>query len=105
MNEQASDTGRGEAAAAARELGAWLQALLIYIEPAGYAPARAPRDEAAAADYGCETRVVRDALIRCLQLLASPVTEDFELESADDPDLKHDSSTNALIRRYRAHRK
>ena len=24
-----------------------------------------------------------------------------ELESAADPDLKHDSSTNALIRRYR----
>ncbi|MFN8664861.1 MAG: glucose-6-phosphate isomerase [Thermomicrobiales bacterium] len=27
-----------------------------------------------------------------------------ELESADDPDLQHDSSTNALIRRYRANR-
>ena len=27
-----------------------------------------------------------------------------ELESKDDPDLHHDSSTNALIRRYRAHR-
>ncbi len=27
-----------------------------------------------------------------------------ELESADDPDLQHDSSTNALIRRYRTHR-
>jgi glucose-6-phosphate isomerase len=24
-----------------------------------------------------------------------------ELESSDDPDLQHDSSTNALIRRYR----
>ena len=24
-----------------------------------------------------------------------------ELESVDDPDLQHDSSTNALIRRYR----
>jgi glucose-6-phosphate isomerase len=28
-----------------------------------------------------------------------------ELESADEPALRHDSSTNALIRRYRAHRK
>jgi len=27
-----------------------------------------------------------------------------ELESADDPPLTHDSSTNALIRRYRAHK-
>lgn len=27
-----------------------------------------------------------------------------ELESADEPALRHDSSTNALIRRYRAHR-
>jgi glucose-6-phosphate isomerase len=27
-----------------------------------------------------------------------------ELESVDDSDLRHDSSTNALIRRYRAHR-
>ena len=27
-----------------------------------------------------------------------------ELESTDDSDLQHDSSTNALIRRYRAHR-
>ena len=27
-----------------------------------------------------------------------------ELESKDDPDLHHDSSTNALIQRYRAHR-
>jgi glucose-6-phosphate isomerase len=27
-----------------------------------------------------------------------------ELESKDDPDLNHDSSTNALIRRYRAMR-
>ena len=25
----------------------------------------------------------------------------FELESTDEPQLKHDSSTNALIRRYR----
>ena len=25
-----------------------------------------------------------------------------ELESAEEPDLQHDSSTNALIRRYRA---
>ena len=31
--------------------------------------------------------------------LAERVTP--ELESADDPQLKHDSSTNALIRRYR----
>jgi glucose-6-phosphate isomerase len=28
-----------------------------------------------------------------------------ELENADEPELKHDSSTNALIRRYRAHRR
>ncbi len=27
-----------------------------------------------------------------------------ELQSAEEPDLKHDSSTNSLIRRYRAHR-
>jgi glucose-6-phosphate isomerase len=27
-----------------------------------------------------------------------------ELESASEPDLQHDSSTNALIRRYRAMR-
>ena len=27
-----------------------------------------------------------------------------ELQSADEPDLQHDSSTNALIRRYRAMR-
>ena len=27
-----------------------------------------------------------------------------ELESVDEPDLRHDSSTNALIRRYRAMR-
>jgi len=27
-----------------------------------------------------------------------------ELESAVEPQLKHDSSTNALIRRYREHR-
>jgi glucose-6-phosphate isomerase len=27
-----------------------------------------------------------------------------ELQSADEPELEHDSSTNALIRRYRAHR-
>jgi len=28
-----------------------------------------------------------------------------ELESADEPELKHDSSTNALIRKYRAHKR
>ncbi len=28
-----------------------------------------------------------------------------ELESASEPDLKHDSSTNALIRRYRQRKK
>jgi glucose-6-phosphate isomerase len=27
-----------------------------------------------------------------------------ELKAASEPQLKHDSSTNALIRRYRAHR-
>jgi hypothetical protein len=74
LNEQAPHTGRGETAAAARELGTWLQALLTYVEPAGHA-ARVGRAEAAGDDYHCETRVVRDALIRCLQLLASPAEE------------------------------
>jgi glucose-6-phosphate isomerase len=27
-----------------------------------------------------------------------------QLQASDEPDLDHDSSTNALIRRYRAHR-
>ena len=27
-----------------------------------------------------------------------------ELQSSDEPELEHDSSTNALIRRYRANR-
>jgi glucose-6-phosphate isomerase len=33
------------------------------------------------------------------KVLAKRIAE--ELESADEPDLTHDSSTNALIRRYR----
>jgi hypothetical protein len=87
LNEQAPDTGRGEAATAARELGTWLHALLTYIEPAGHASARAGRAESSASDYGCETRVVRDALIRCLQLLASPAAEESFVASvlADGP--------------------
>ena len=36
------------------------------------------------------------------KVLASRIVP--ELTSAEDPDLRHDSSTNALIRRYRAHR-
>jgi len=37
------------------------------------------------------------------KVLASRIVP--ELMSAEDPDLRHDSSTNALIRRYRAHRR
>ena len=37
------------------------------------------------------------------KVLASRIVP--ELTSAEDPDLRHDSSTNALIRRYRAHRR
>lgn len=66
MNDQAHKTARGEQVSAARELGTWLRALLSFFEPA--------RDAAAppGGDYATETRVVRDVLIRCLQLIASP---------------------------------
>ena len=37
------------------------------------------------------------------KVLASRIVP--ELTSAEDPDLRHDPSTNALIRRYRAHRR
>ena len=85
LNEQSIHTGRGETAAAARELGMWLQALLTYFEPA--AGARVGRAGPAADDYHCETRVVRDAFIRCLQLLASPAAEEpfADTPEADGP--------------------
>jgi hypothetical protein len=72
LNEQAQHTARGETAPAARELGTWLHALLSYIEPSG----TLARADEAPHDYQCETRVVRDALIRCLQLLASTDAEE-----------------------------
>ena len=67
MTEQAHSIASGEHVTAARELGTWLQALLSFFEqhPAGE-PASPARD------FTPETRVVRDVLIRCLQLIASP---------------------------------
>lgn len=85
MSDQTHHTGQSEAAAATRELGTWLGALVSYLEPAGHGWFRAGRAETAATDYHCETRVVRDALIRCLQLLASPAPEEPFADS-DPPD-------------------
>ena len=72
MTEQAHKITRHENVTAARELGTWLRALSSFFEPASHPPGWAGQAEAEARDYACETRVVRDVLIRCLQLIASP---------------------------------
>ncbi|HWS56378.1 MAG TPA: hypothetical protein VN228_19725 [Pyrinomonadaceae bacterium] len=69
MNDQAHKPARGEGVSAARELGTWLRALLSFFEPTRLTPGE---PAAAAGDFTTETRVVRDVLIRCLQLIASP---------------------------------
>ena len=76
MNEQAHHTARGEGLPAARELGTWLHALLSYIEPPGPRPGSPDHPDASTRNYQCETRVVRDALFRCLQLIASHDAEE-----------------------------
>jgi hypothetical protein len=67
LTEQAHSIAGGEHVAATRELGTWLQALLSFFDPAHNPPGEMP-----ARDFSPETRVVRDVLIRCLQLIASP---------------------------------
>jgi hypothetical protein len=82
LTEQAHSIASGEHVTAARELGTWLQALLSFFaqHPAGE-PASPARD------FTPETRVARDVLIRCLQLIASPDADEsyaaFVLE--DEP--------------------
>lgn len=71
MSEQTHNTARGESLPAARELGAWLSALLSYVEQ----PGASTEPDPSGRDYHCETRAVRDALFRCLQLLTSPEDE------------------------------
>lgn len=69
MNDQAHKTARGEQVTAPRELGTWLRALLSFFDSAHNPPGEPP---APARDFSSETRAVRDVLIRCLQLIASP---------------------------------
>lgn len=76
MTEQAHQTFRGEQVTAARELGTWLRALQSFFEPARQPAAWAGQPDAAAHDFAPETRVVRDVLLRCLQLLASSDAEE-----------------------------
>jgi hypothetical protein len=76
LTDQAQHTLRADHVTAARELGTWLRALVSFFEPAHQPAAWAGRAETAAHDFSCETRVVRDVLFRCLQLIASPDAEE-----------------------------
>jgi len=76
LTEQAHQTSRGGRVTAARELGTWLRALVSFFEPAHQPAAWAGQTDTAAHDFACETRVVRDVLLRCLQLLASSDAEE-----------------------------
>lgn len=87
MTNQAYKNSRGENVTAARELGTWLHALLNFFEPAHHPSDWAGHAEAPPRDFTCETRVVRDVLFRCLQLIAGPGPADSfaSLDIEDEP--------------------
>ena len=69
MNEQAQQHTTGEQFPPARELAVWLRAIRSYFDHANQPLTEAERANISARNFKSETRVVRDALMRCLHLL------------------------------------
>jgi hypothetical protein len=71
LDEQARQRTPSEEFPPARELAVWLRALQSFFNQANYPFAVAERAEISSRNFICETHIVRDALLRCLQLLGS----------------------------------
>jgi hypothetical protein len=69
VNEQAQQHTQGEQFPPARELAVWLRAVRSYFDHANQPLTEAERANISARNFKSETRVVRDALTRCLHLL------------------------------------
>ncbi|MET0625008.1 MAG: hypothetical protein ABW250_18825 [Pyrinomonadaceae bacterium] len=71
MNQLAQQFTLPEAFPPARELAVWLRSLQSFFNPANHPFNEAERAGIGERSFKCETGVVRDALVRCLHLLAS----------------------------------
>ncbi|MDT5295453.1 MAG: hypothetical protein QOJ76_2333 [Acidobacteriota bacterium] len=89
MNEQAQQPTPVEVFPPARELAVWLRALQSFFNAANHPFSEAERAGLGERSFKCETRVVRDALVRCLHLLGS-VARGEPL-----PELERDDATGA----------
>lgn len=71
VNEQSQQLTLPEALPPAQELAVWLRALQSFFNPANHPFTEAERASLVERSFKCETGVTRDALLRCLHLLAS----------------------------------
>jgi hypothetical protein len=71
VNEQSRQHTTPEAFPPAQELALWLRALQSFFNPANHPFTESERTALGERSFKCETGVVRDALVRCLHLLAS----------------------------------
>jgi hypothetical protein len=89
VNEQAQQPTSLEVFPPARELAVWLRALQSFFNAANHPLSEAERAGLGERSFKCETRVVRDALVRCLHLLGG-VARGEPL-----PELERDEATGA----------
>jgi hypothetical protein len=71
LDEQSRKRTPAEEFPHARELAVWLRALQSFFNQANYPFAVAERAEISSRNFKCETHIVREVLLRCLQLLGS----------------------------------
>ena len=71
MNQLSNQITPPEVFPPARELAVWLRAFQSFFNPANHPFTEAERAGIGERSFKCETGVVRDALVRCLHLLAS----------------------------------
>jgi hypothetical protein len=71
VNQLAQQPTLPEVFPPARELAVWLRSLQSFFNPANHPFNEAERAAIGERSFKCETGVVRDALVRCLHLLAS----------------------------------
>jgi hypothetical protein len=71
VNQLSQQPTLPEAFPPAQELAVWLRSLLSFFNPANHPFTESERAGIGERSFKCETGVVRDALLRCLHLLAS----------------------------------
>jgi hypothetical protein len=98
LDEQTRQPTTVEEIPPARELAVWLRALQSFFNQANQPFTDAERVNLSARNFRCETQIVRDALLHCLQLLGAVVGKDAAPVFAEEVAETSDVSASAVVK-------